>query len=161
MPGPCVMAQRSWDFRLTGRELRGQDVECGDSEDTLGSVHWDITATLRGPWESACWVQVLLGHRPENECSAVVALASCAACLELMSWECTLAHQPSALASQPMLTLLVFPQPLPWMAHHVDEKGHVMTICTPTVSPRASGQNHYRSSVVCIIEDAGSLTEFI
>lgn len=50
MPGPCVRAQRSWDFRLTGtRELRGQDMECWDSDDTLGSVQRDITATLRDP----------------------------------------------------------------------------------------------------------------
>lgn len=62
MPGPCVRAQRSWDFRLTGtRELRGQDMECWDSDDTLGSVQRDITATLRDPQEPATLCPISTG----------------------------------------------------------------------------------------------------
>lgn len=127
-----VRAPRSWDFRLTGtRELRGQDVECWDSDDTLGSVQWDIILTLRDPQDSACCIQVLV-YTPGHEWSEVVLPA-------LPFWNpCLKGHfRPSTVGSHSALPLPHLPLLRPWMTHHVEEKEYAPQ-CHPGPGDRTS-----------------------
>lgn len=147
MQEPCVRAQRSWDFRLTGtREPRGQDVESWDSDDTLGSVQPDISTTLREPQEAAVLCPIPTGVQtlewaPRDG-------ASCPTRPEPISRP--LGHQlwPVLLC---WLCLM-----LPWMTHHVEDKGP-----SPDSAPWDQAEP-IPVFLQCLVQDiAGTLAELI